>query len=135
MIKCNYTAKPLAAYCIHPLFQSNEDLKKNFHLLSTMDIPTEIVALAMEYRKTANAYLSTRTIENISDIELSPLDDVNEMLVADKVQNKKDFIVHHRGSHERSAELEVYFDNWLTRLGISDKMYQQYVKIMQGVYK
>lgn len=125
-----YDAKALCGYMLHPLVQADEDLRKNLPILIRLEVPSEYIALAIEYRKTANAYLSHRKIKNINEIELSPLTDVNEMLIADKVQNKKDFMIYHKGSHPRSNELEEYFNNWLDRLGVTDKMYSEYVKIM-----
>ena len=76
------------------------------------------IMLAMEYRRVANAYLSTRKIESISEIELSPLKEVQQMLIADKIQNNKDFRLYNR-DHPRYDELCQYFDNWLDRLEIT----------------
>ena len=47
------------------------------------------------------------------------------MLLADKIQNRKDFERYHKGTHQRSAELEQYFKNWLTRLGVSQEFYAE----------
>ena len=41
--------------------------------------------LAMEYRNIANACLSHRDISSASEIALSPLEEVNHMLRADKI--------------------------------------------------
>lgn len=125
----------IGAYALHPLLQQDDDLKRNLPILIRNGISAENIALTMEYRKVANAYLSHRKINNLHDIELSPLRAVNEMLIADKVQNKKDFIIYHKGTHPRSDELEEYFNNWLERLGVSDRTYQEYVKIMKNVHK
>lgn len=73
----------------------------------------------------ANEYLSTRSITNIDEIRLSPLKVVNDMLIADKIQNRKDFELYHEGKHPRSEELAQYFRNWLERLGISEEFYQE----------
>lgn len=103
------------AWCLHPLVQADDDLVRNLHTLGKVD--GEIVALAMEYRRVANAYLSTRVIASIEyDIELSPLEEVNRMLYADKVQNNKDFRLYHLETHPRSVELERYFFNWISKL-------------------
>lgn len=105
------------AFMIHPIIQSDQDFADNYDMIRHID--GDVVALAMEYRRVANAYLSNRKIEHLDEIELSPLKDVNDMLIMDKLQNKKDFDTHHKGTHPRSAELEEYFNNWLIRLGFS----------------
>lgn len=113
------------AFCLHPIVQSDKDLEESFKedLLTNVDVET--VMLAMEYRSVANEYLSKRVISDVSEIRLSPILPVNVMLVADKVQNRKDFELYHKGKHERSAELDQYFKNWLQRLGISEGWYQE----------
>lgn len=104
------------AYCLHPMLQSDEDLKNNYALMERR-FHSKVIILVMEYRKTANAYLSKRTINSLEDIELSPLIEVNQMLWADKKQNQKDFLEYHYGIHERSEILKQYFENWITKLG------------------
>jgi len=110
----NANDKTIAAYCLHPILQSDEALKNNFSLLQFVDF--DIIILLMEYRKTANAYLSKRVLKSIDEIELSPLLEVNQMLWADKLQNYKDFKLYHQNKHERSTELNEYFNNWINRL-------------------
>jgi len=107
------------AFCLHPLFQLDDDLSKSYWKLWEISDNPRVLMLAMEYRNIANAYLSRRDIASASEIALSPLDEVNMMLRADKIQNYKDFIVHHRETHPRAAELDRYFSLWLVRLGIS----------------
>lgn len=104
----------IRAYCLHPILQNDTDLRNNRELVKNVNY--EVLILTMEYRKTANAYLSYRTIKSIDEIELSPLDEVNQMLWADKLQNKKDFMKYHFGKHHRSSELDLYFNNWVQRL-------------------
>ena len=79
-----------------------------------------ILALALEYRNIANATLSARAIAGPEDIPLSPLADVNLILIADKIQNRKDFLLHHASTDPRAAELDRYFKLWLERLGVSE---------------
>ena len=103
------------AFCIHPMFQADEDLQEHYYLASSID--SHVLMLAMEYRSVANEFLSDK-INTEQKIRLSPLKEVNQMLVADKVQNYKDFLTYHHCTHERSDELPEYFDRWLKRLEI-----------------
>jgi hypothetical protein len=50
------------------------------------------------------------------------------MLIADKIQNRKDFELYHEGTHERSLELKCYFIDWLWRLGVREGEYQEFKK-------
>lgn len=110
------------AFCLHPLLQADEDLRRSYEGgVSTLTDDPAVLVLALEYRNIANATLSPRLIASADDILLSPLEEVNDMLRADKVQNWKDFVQHHRGLHPRSAELERYFKLWHARLGLSAK--------------
>jgi len=43
-------------------------------------------------------------------------EEVKQMLIADRAQNYKDFMLHHCGKHERSGELYKYFNNWFELL-------------------
>ena len=42
--------------------------------------------------------------------------DCCDMLLADKLQNRKDFRLYHLGKHERTKELDHYFDLWIDYL-------------------
>lgn len=118
------------AYCLHPLVQADEDLLRTYERgVATLTDDPAVLTLALEYRNIANATLSPRLIGSAADISLSPLDEVNDMLRADKVQNWKDFAEHHRGKHSRSAELERYFHLWHSRLGLSAKRVEALVKV------
>ncbi len=126
-IGASETAK--AAYMLHPIIQSDEALAQNYGLLEGHGTKT-IIALT-EYRSVANEYLSTREIASLDEIRLSPLKDVNDMLIADKIQNRKDFEKHHLGTHPRSGELDRYFRNWLEKLGVSEEEYQATIAAME----
>lgn len=105
----------IAAYCLHPILQSDEALSNNIYLLNNYNNNFRLI-LTMEYRRVANNYLSKRIINSLDDIELSQLHEVNQMLWADKLQNQKDFRLYHLGKHERSEILEQYFINWINKL-------------------
>lgn len=110
-----------AAFCLHPIFQSDADLAKGdwkYNITSPY-----VMMLVMEYRSVANEYLSDK-VNACHKIRLSPLKDVNDMLIADKIQNRKDFELYHKGKHARSEELDLYFKEWLEALGIAEGFYQ-----------
>jgi hypothetical protein len=109
------------AFCLHPIVQGDQDLASNLrHLCEDTDIPAYTVALAVEYRSVANEFLSPKEshpgYDDPAAIRLSPLPEVNAMLLADKRQNYKDFKLHHDGTHPRSDRLHRYFQAWLARL-------------------
>lgn len=108
----------MQAYCLHPIFQSNDDLAYSHQWVceEVEGLNMYAVLLAMEYRNIANQYLSHRSINSIDDIELGPLPGIRQMLIADKIQNYKDFLIYHKDTHERAAELDEYFKNWLAKL-------------------
>lgn len=65
---------------------------KNFE-----NINPRVLLLAVEYRNIANGYLSF--MPSRPEVKLSPIDDVNKMLIADKIQNRKDFENYHLGNN------------------------------------
>jgi hypothetical protein len=111
------------AFCVHPLVQADAELVIHAPRIADATADPYIALLATEYRHIANAALSSRALASASDIALSPLADVNAMLVADKIQNRKDFLRYHSEGHLRRAELARYFELWLERLGIDDARY------------
>ena len=116
------------AYCLHPLVQDDATLEVNFEWLREFD--PLVVALAMEYRSVANDYLSQTPFRRVEEIRLSPLEEVNDMLRADKVQNYKDFLRHHLGSHPRSERINEYFQQWLDRLRILPSRFQDFENLL-----
>lgn len=119
LAKLNAPEEAFSTFCLHPLVQNDVDLASNEHLIEKY--PHLNWQGAFEYRETANAYLAHRDISSIDDIELSGNPAVNLALIADKVQNYKDFMLYHYGSHANSDRLFNYFHNWFDKLGITDK--------------
>lgn len=124
-----------AAYCYHPILQMDDDLLFNVTQMSLQSsncvsmigrMSREAIVYAMEYRSVANEYLSKRVINSMEEIRISPLRAVNWMLIADKVQNRKDFELYHEGKHQRSEELDHYFKMWLKRLNVTEERYREY---------
>jgi hypothetical protein len=116
------------AYALHPLVQDDSALVEFYKSDACATVDKKVLMLAMEYRWTANSYLSFHAPRAPSDIKLSPLEEVNQMLIADKVQNRKDFETFHLGSHPQSDRLASYFSEWLERLGVSETQYQEFVQ-------
>ena len=57
----------------------------------------------------------------------------NQMLIADKVQNRKDFLKFHQDAPPPGiALLDMYFEMWLAALGISEEMYQKLTGPING---
>jgi hypothetical protein len=112
----------ISAWCIHPMMQSDDDFKNFYENNLFKNIPSNILLLGAEYRNIANAHLS-RHYKKIP--KLSSITQVNEMLIADKIQNKKDFecYVRHADNAQRLCE---YFDEWFCALNISQKTYEEF---------
>lgn len=124
-----------SAFCLHPLLQDDVELSANWNTVCSEIKDPVIIMLAMEYRNIANGFLREKMnvfpIDSVKAdvIRLSPIPAVNNMLIADKVQNRKDFELYHQKTHPASVQLEKYFKLWLQRLGISEDKYLELCKI------
>lgn len=119
------------AWCLHPLVQADEALAETYPRAAELTDDPCVLALAMEYRNVANACLSHRAVASASEIALGPLPEVAAMLRADKVQNYKDFLLHHRDTHPRREALDRYFRLWLERLDVSDEAFARLFAALQ----
>lgn len=118
---CEYTKR---AWCLHPTIQMDNDITsyREFVLFCS---PLSVL-LATEYRAVANAYLCRPETDNytLNDLPKIALPEVKHMLIADKVQNYKDFLIYHVETHQRSSQLDAYFITWLLHLGVSRQQFQ-----------
>lgn len=113
------------AYCLHPIFQDDKNLKLAFENWGFVASACETryghtskpFILTMEYRWVANNYLSKDYDPNKKP-KLSVLPEVNQMLIADKLQNFKDFL-HHKDKYDNKDILQKYFVQWLAELEIT----------------
>lgn len=120
----------LDGWCLHPLVQGDDDLRATWSRGAApwRGVDPRAVLLAMAYRHTANRWLSHHPTPAAAP--QSPLPEVARMLMADKVQNRKDFERHLRGDLPNSDRLDAYFAGWLRGLGISE---QRYVELARAV--
>lgn len=113
LIEQGASTRAQKAFCLHPIVQNDEDVDATW---------SDAYLLAVEYRNRANAYLCRPDTDYVSTPKdvyelVGPMSqDCALMLLADKRQNQKDFIRYHRGTHARSAELDRYFNIWLSYL-------------------
>lgn len=142
--KLGATPEAMDAYRYHPMFQNDSDLVDNMRYVKNID--PLIMTLVMEYRNIANQSLSdivemrpnylkyNAPLEPqlVRSIKISPLAEVNLMLIADKVQNRKDFIKYHKDTHRRSLELDFYFNCWFNALGVGLTTYS-YDFLIEGL--
>lgn len=130
------------AYCLHPLIQNDAELLEMTFNDVLFSFSPRVVLLGMEYRQRANDWLSDKvstiawTREGGRDVAYvsqtgtpSPgnLTEVKDMLLADKIQNYKDFVLYHKETHQRSRELDKYFQEWFVALDITTWEYQSIV--------
>lgn len=108
------------AFCLHPLVQNSPD--SNELDFDSSQISTEVMELSFEYKEKANSYLcrpDTDWVTSSNDVALL-VGELSErcrlMLIADKIQNQKDFYIYHSSTHARAWQLFEYFLNWLNFL-------------------
>lgn len=122
----------MEAYCLHPLVQDKTDLKVaiDHNTLDQYDIKSSLILIAMEYRQVANYYLSSDVCDNAKNATPSYFDVVNDMLIADKIQNYKDFMKHHFESHPNYLRLYTYFHQWFQALDLDKQYVDEMVEII-----
>lgn len=128
------TDDAMRAFCLHPLFQADDDLVRHGQeFMNSVDADPFVILLVMEFRSRANAWPSDRVQRTPAGLHVDtdglpsagPIEAVKHMLIADKVQQRKDFIRHLRGKHARSAELDLYFDQWMKALDVDQDEYEE----------
>lgn len=97
------------AFCIHPIVQTKQPIDVSW---------SESYSLACEYSRVANSYLCkpetdhVQTVDDVFKLVGKMSKECRDMLLADKLQNRKDFLIHHQ-DHPRFDQLNNYFDLWL----------------------
>ena len=115
------TDETMQAWCLHPIVQPDEDLRNaidDSFAVDEADVPP--LLLAMEYRAVANSYLSPMDLEETEKVKLrhrvNRFEEVRFMLVADKIQNHKDFIRQPEGTYPNEKRLQEYFVDWILNI-------------------
>lgn len=125
MIENDASKEAILAYCIHPIIQGDKEFVENIDMIAAKVeegfIHPIVMAYALEYRKIANSYLCKPYTDRWDKDDLNHIigyihEPVRQMLIADKIQNKKDFLIYHLDTHARSEQLNKYFNNWLEYL-------------------
>ena len=113
----------IKAYCLHPLAQGGDFAWEM--VLTTPGLNSQARTLAMHYAFMADSYLcrpatDRYTVDDLHKV-IGPLSqDLIHMLVADKIQNEKDFERYHKGKHPHSEQLARYFCIWLDYLELCE---------------
>jgi hypothetical protein len=118
------------AYCLHPMLQADDDLAQFVAAGRHIDVDAYALVLSLEYRRCANAHLSMHPVETLDAVSLMPFAEIADMLIADKVQNRRDFDRHHADSHPRAAALDAYFKRWLRKLNVDEERYASLASIL-----
>ncbi len=139
----------LRAWCVHPLFQVNEFFEpmmkqSESHVAPLINVVSNprVVVFAMEYRAVANAFLSTDhdyviVHEGTQRPRISVLPQVNQMLLADKIQNYRDARLHvfSKVSADEAKSLDNYFHLWFSALGVGGWEVARYEAILEKAEK
>jgi hypothetical protein len=120
----------VGAWCLHPMVQGDADLERTLSGGLLERANPVAVALAMEYRFRANSYLSYMPPNK--EPSWGHVSAVRVMLIADKVQNRKDFEQHLADHPEvRNGErLRVYYKQWLNALKVDEDEYARLAKLL-----
>lgn len=112
----------IRAFCLHPFAQSGDDgYAYMLHNTRMGNIRMDAVTLAKKYAYYADIYLCRPNTDQYTTKDLWSVvglisQDLIHMLAADKMQNEKDFELHHKGTHPRSEQLAKYFCVWMDYL-------------------
>lgn len=118
ILRVNYETK--SAYCLHPLFQDDALLYQSYPKITNGAwwdrlVTRNSLVLVMEYRNVANLYRKEHYLPGTVPT-LSPLREVNQMLIADKLQTFKDFMRYRYATHPDAHDIHDYFRSWAQAL-------------------
>ncbi len=99
-------------------------------LQTRFPLAADAVALAWRFAVQAEAFRPNHLNDEIEPPSFTIDTAVRKLLIADKVQNRKDFERYHRDSHPRAPQLTQYFACWFALLEISEHVYQKMLAML-----
>lgn len=123
------------AWCLHPIVQSDNDLRSTLRRGIPVNLGNhnvQSILYAMEYRAVANSYLSDMTVD-IDEIwtKVNAFTGIHKMLIADKIQNWKDFSAQPKGTYDNEEILHKYFHSWCYDiLGLTETEVEGYMRLI-----
>ena len=136
----NATTDAMHAFCLHPIFQADKDLATALGDLNLASFGPRAMALVMEYRSHANAWLPDK-VRPIVAVNLEgkveklrmaatgaptygPLEEVHHMLIASIVPRYKAMQDAPQGSEPLESEMAYYYGRWLSVLDVDGREYR-----------
>ena len=100
------------AFCLHPIYQVPEFKAIADRLGVLRGLSKTVKFFADDYGFIANQYLAKHPLQtNPSRVNYGQSEGLRRMLVGDKIQNYKDFVLYHFDTHENGEKLNNYFIN------------------------
>ncbi len=103
---------------ILPLLWSDKDFVNNW---KTITISSNLAFFISEYKNVSKNYNLDRKIQSTSDIVISPITDVNNLLLSTAIVNYNNYENHYKLTHPRASLFGEYYKNWLVRLSGMNK--------------
>lgn len=106
----------IKAWILHPLFQTDLENFQNRNY-GNLKLDIRVVTLGHAYRELANSFLPKDYRNSAPKVEPK---EIYQMLLADKIQNSKDFYFNTGIEACRREELDIYFGKWRLALDRHD---------------
>lgn len=127
-ISYHFGARPAAN---HHLPATPQGPRDTWLLKTRFPLAAEAVTLAWRFAAQAEAFRPDHLADHEAPPPITVDTAVRKLLIADKVQNRKDFERFHQHRHPRADLLTRYFSAWFNLLGISDTDYAAWRALCQ----
>lgn len=123
------------AFLVHPIFQDPDIPVEIIQLyVDKFELSTAVVCAALQYRKAANSFLP----KDVYTGRQPPVifdQGIKFMLIADKIQNLKDFLKYFDKTSPRYKPLQTYFETWLAVLGAHTMAYANGLPQLRSMFQ